>query len=115
MKTKTFLIAAVMLLAFSVAAYAQIGATYTVGSSPKTQVIETGYTELAGNVSFTTVPYTAQTITSTITIDYGVPVTYAGTVITDVPVGETGNAPTITSEIDSNSQLTLKITPATSG
>jgi len=72
MKTK-LLIAAVMFLALSVAAFAQ--ATFTVSSIPVTTVASCGATELTGNVILTTVTNSLNVQTGTITINYGVPIT----------------------------------------
>jgi hypothetical protein len=51
MKAKTLLIAAVMFLALSAAAFAQ--ATFQVGSTPVTAVVATGNTERVGDITFT--------------------------------------------------------------
>lgn len=85
MKTKTFLLAAVLLLTFSAAAFAQ--ATFTVGSIPVTAVANNGQTEKTGSITFTTIPGSAATVAGTITISYGVPITVpAGSiVITQTP------------------------------
>jgi len=72
MKTK-LLIATVMFLALSVAAFAQ--ATFTVSSIPVTTVASCGATELTGNVILTTVTNSLNVVTGTITINYGVPIT----------------------------------------
>jgi len=80
MKTK-LLVAAVMFLCFTVAAFAQ--ATYTVGSTPVTTVVESGYTERTGDITFTPVNAAGYlTTTGTITIDYNdSPITYLGAVV----------------------------------
>lgn len=85
MKTKTFLIAAVLLLTFSAAAFAQ--ATFTVGSIPVTAVANNGQTEKTGSITFTTIPGSAAVIAGTVTISYGVPITVpAGSIsITQTP------------------------------
>jgi hypothetical protein len=70
---KTILIAAVMFLAFSVAAFAQ--ATFQVASTPVTQVASCGVTELTGDIAFTTVVGFSNITTGAITINYGVPIT----------------------------------------
>jgi hypothetical protein len=75
MKTK-LLIAAVMFFSLSVAAFAQT--TYTVGSTPVTTVVSSGITEKAGDIAFNVVPYSGNTITGTITINYGIPITFQG-------------------------------------
>lgn len=80
MKTKTLVIALVMFLGLSVAAFAQ--ATYSVGSIPVTAVINTGQVEKTGDITFNQVSGTSNT--GTITISYGVPIT---NVLTGVTVG----------------------------
>jgi len=90
MKTKTLLIAAVMMLGMTALAFGQ-GATFSVGSNPITAVIATGQTERAGGLTFNLVggsgstPGTAGNPT-TITITYGgAPITsnIGATVISD--------------------------------
>jgi len=104
MKTKTILIAAVMFLAFSVAAFAQ--ATFTVGSIPVTTVVASGLTEKTGDVTFSTVYNSPPIITGTITINYGVPITFIGGIFI-------GAAPVPTTDIQvlssTNGQLVLGI------
>jgi hypothetical protein len=74
MKTRTLLVAAVMLLSFTAAAYAQ--ATFTVGSIPVTAVVRSGNAEKTGDITFSIVSTNAGTSnTGTITISYGVPIT----------------------------------------
>jgi len=73
MKTKTILIAAVMCLAFSAAAFAQ--ATLTVGSIPMTTVANNGQTEKTGDITFGSTYNSNYAVTGTITINYGVPIT----------------------------------------
>jgi hypothetical protein len=87
MKTKTFLIAAVLLLTFSAAAFAQ--ATFTVGSIPVTAVANNGQTEKTGSITFTTIPGSAAVIAGTVTISYGVPITVpaASISIAQAPAG----------------------------
>jgi hypothetical protein len=74
MKTKTILIAAVMFLALSAAAFAQ--ATFTVGSTPVTTVTRSGLSEKTGDISFTTVVDSPDLVTGTISINYGANITY---------------------------------------
>jgi hypothetical protein len=74
MKTK-ILIAAVMFFALSVAAFAQVTASFTVGSVPVTTVSSCGVTERTGDVVFTTVSGTGAVALGTFTISYGVPIT----------------------------------------
>jgi hypothetical protein len=69
MKTKTLLIAAVMFLGISVAAFAQ--ATYTVSASPVPLVVSSGYAERVGSIGFSTVPESDVTVTGYIYIKYG--------------------------------------------
>jgi len=85
MKTKTILIAAVMFLALSVAAFAQ--ATFTVGSSPVTTVACCGQTEMTGDISFTPVSGSAPTVTGTIEVNYPVPITNLAPLPAGVTVG----------------------------
>jgi len=73
MKVKTLLIAAVMVLALSAAAFAQV--TFQVSSQPTTTVTTTGNTEPAGPIVFTVGTSVTTTIAGTITIDYPRPIT----------------------------------------
>jgi hypothetical protein len=75
MKTKTFLIAAVLLLTFSAAAFAQ--ATYSVGSIPVTAVANNGQTEKTGSITLTPITGSGVIQAGTFTISYGVPITVA--------------------------------------
>lgn len=70
---KKILIAAVMLLTFSVAASAQ--ALLQVGSTPVTTVASCGTTELTGDVVFARATSSLAIVQGTITISYGVPIT----------------------------------------
>jgi hypothetical protein len=72
---KTILIAAVMLFALSSAAMAQIGASWTVSSTPETFVSCCGQTEKTGDIAWSAVPGSPNTTTGTIQITYAVPVT----------------------------------------
>jgi len=67
MKTKTLLIAAVMFLGLSAAAFAQ--ATFQVGSIPVTTVVATGNTEKTGDITFTYLSGTV--IAGTVNVAYG--------------------------------------------
>lgn len=69
MKIKTLLIAAVMFLGISVAAFAQ--AQYAVSASPVTMGVNTGVTEKVGDIGFNTIDNSNYTVTGTITVDYG--------------------------------------------
>ncbi|NWG12705.1 MAG: hypothetical protein HXY20_04125 [Acidobacteria bacterium] len=87
---KTILVAAVMFLGLTAAAFAQ--ATYSVGSIPVTTVTASGYTEKTGDVTFTHVSGTSQA--GTITISYGVPITVdIGDFVTIFAQGVYENAP----------------------
>jgi hypothetical protein len=105
MKTKLF-VAAVLFLCFTVAAFAQT--TYTVGSTPVTTVVESGYTEKTGDITFSPVnPAATLTVTGTITVDYGdTPVTYLGAVV----VTGTGATATLAAG-DDNTQLVITVVP----
>lgn len=74
MKTRTLLIAALMFVGLTAASFAQ-QATFSVGSTPVTAVIDTGQVELTGTVTFTLQSGVVATA-GTITINYGVPITY---------------------------------------
>jgi hypothetical protein len=103
------LVAVSIFLCFTVAAFAQ--ATFQVGSTPRTTVVESGYTEPTGDITFVPVsPGADLTMSGTITIDYGdTPITYPGMVIvTDF----TGYPPAVTLGYgDDNTELVLTITP----
>ncbi len=73
MKVKTLLVAAVMFVALSAAAFAQ--ATFTVGSIPVTTVTASGNAEKTGDITFTLVQGSSPTVSGTVTISYGVPMT----------------------------------------
>jgi len=73
MKVRTLLVAAVMFLALSAAAFAQ--ATFQVGSIPVTTVASTGNTELTGDITFTMVNGSNATQLGTISVTYPVPIT----------------------------------------
>jgi len=76
MKVRTLLVAAVMLFAFSAAAFAQgtQGASFSVASTPVTAVIANGLTERTGDVVFTIT--SGVSAKGTISINYsGVPIT----------------------------------------
>lgn len=78
MKFKTILVAAVMFLGLTAAAFAQ--ATFSVGSIPVTTVTNTGQTERTGDITFTQISGTSNL--GTITIAYGVPITIAMSSVT---------------------------------
>lgn len=118
MKTKTLLIAAVMFLGISVAAFAQ--AQYSVSASPETTRVSTGYTEKVGDIGFNTIQASDLTVTGTITIDYGRTITSYPTsnikIQTFVNAADNGglvtNPPTFNVTLD-GTQVIIAITPAT--
>lgn len=75
MKTKTLLIAAVMFLGLTAAAFAQ--ATFSVGSIPVTAIVNTGQVELTGDITFSMVNNGNAAVLGTITVIYPVPITVA--------------------------------------
>lgn len=83
MKFKTILVAAVMFLGLTAAAFAQ--ATFSVGSIPVTTVTNTGQTERTGDITFTQISGTSNL--GTITIAYGVPITIAMSSVTVTGTG----------------------------
>ncbi len=86
MKAKTLLVAAVMFFGLTAAAFAQTGATFSVGSTPVTTVTRTGYAERTGDITFTNInPTTTVTALGTITVSYGVPITNTGYAIVGTP------------------------------
>jgi len=106
MKTRTLLIAAVMFLGLSAAAFAQ--ATYQVGSIPVTAVINTGLTERTGDITFTQISGTSQT--GTITISYGVPITSpTSSIIISGANGYDGTNVTLNSQSSSAGVIVLNI------
>jgi hypothetical protein len=115
MKTKTILIAAVMFFALSVAAFAQ--ATFTVGSSPVTTVACCGQTELTGDISFSPVQGSGNTVTGTLTVNYPVPITNltplpagvtTGIGVTSTVTGAGGTAPAVSINQQYNDLITGK-------
>lgn len=119
MKAKTLLVAALMFFAFTAAAYSQ--AFFQVGSTPVTAVIKTGYSERAGDITFTTV--TGQTTANgTITVSYGVHITnLAGTngiqinTAAWVPAAGTTVVPTILSVANGAGQVVINVPTGGSG
>ncbi len=79
MKVRTLLVAAVMFVALSAAAFAQ--ATFSVGSIPVTTVTASGNTEKSGDVTFTVIQGSSASVLGTVTITYGVPITVPATAI----------------------------------
>jgi len=108
MKTRTILIAAVMFLGLTAAAFAQ--ATFSVGSIPVTAVNNTGLTELTGAVTFSVV--SGNSVAGTITINYGVQITSAisaAGVSNALTGGATCTAPTINTASSNNASGLLVI------
>lgn len=91
MKVRTLFVAAVMFLALSAAAFAQ--ATFSVGSTPVTAVINTGITEKTGDITFVLPTQNTTTAAGTITVYYsGVPITNG--IATGISVVGTGTLST---------------------
>lgn len=121
MKTKTLLIAAVMFLGISVAAFAQ--AQYSVSASPETTRVSTGYTEKVGDIGFNTIQASDLTVTGTITIDYGRDITSYP--LSNIKIETFVNAndntgygttpPTFALSVENKTQVVIAITPATTG
>jgi hypothetical protein len=115
---KNLLIAAVMLLALSTAAMAQFvpGARFTVASVPETFVSCCGQTERTGDIGWTAVPGSPDSITGTITVTYPVFITNGigsgyGTGIwaeatATTASGTTGTAPTVSIASVTNDPVT---------
>jgi len=74
MKTKLFLIAAVMFLAFTVSAFSQTAASYTVSQETLDRVACCGLAEPTGAISFNAVADSPATVTGTITLRYNLPI-----------------------------------------
>jgi len=114
MKTKTLLIAAVMVLSLSVAAIAQdnFGAIYTVSSSPVEKAVETGHAERVGSIGFSTVSYTGDTITGTISIDYHLAITAADIAIPCVDQdGISTTTPVFQWVVEDRTKLVISVLP----
>jgi len=108
MKTRTVLIAALMFLGLTAAAFAQ--ATYSVGSIPVTTVIKTGLTEKTGDITFTQI--SGLSVVGTITINYGVPITVGtGAITISAPVGSgyVASLPTVNSISNSAGTLVINV------
>lgn len=111
MKAKTLLVAAVMFLGLSAAAFAQ--ATFSVGSIPVTTVTSTGYTEGAGAITFTIIQGSAVSLAGTITINYGVPITSAlGTAININAAGQAAGITVVTGASSNSSGVLVVSVPA---
>ncbi len=115
MKTKTLLIAAVMFLGLTAAAFAQ--ATYSVGSIPVTAVVNTGLVEKTGDITFTQI--SGAPMTGTITVSYGVQITNdtsTGIGITVIsPTTGATNPPTINTVSNAAGQVVINVQPTTPG
>jgi len=90
MKTKLILIAAVMLLAFTVGAYAQTGATYTVSQETIDKVACCGLAEPTGAIAFNAVASSPASVTGTITLRYNLPIANTGGGATGVQITTAG-------------------------
>jgi hypothetical protein len=122
MKTKILLIAAVMFLAVSVSAYAQVGSAYTVSQETLDRVACCGLAEPTGSIAFTAVADTPASITGTITLRYNLPISNTGTEASAsdrVQVAATDNAgtplvpqPTWTASNDGSNGLIVIAVPA---
>lgn len=114
MKTKTLLIAAVMFLSISVAAFAQ--AQYSVSASPVTTGVNTGVTEKVGDIGFNTIAASAYTVTGTITIDYGRTITADPDSIQIVafadPDDPGSGLPTLTPTIEDGTKVVITVVPS---
>jgi len=84
MKTKLFLIAAVMFLAFTVSAFPQ--ASYSVSQETIEKVACCGLAEPTGAIGFSAVALTPPTITGTISVRYNLPIANTGGGATGVRV-----------------------------
>ncbi len=112
MKMRNLLVAAVMFLGLTAAAFAQ--ATFSVGSIPVTTVTATTHTGLAGDITFTG---TGTTVSGTITIRYGgLSITNPLTAATTPPTAISVTGATINTALSSNSLglLVLDVPPGLS-
>lgn len=112
---RKLLIAAVMLLTFSVAASAQ--ALFQVGSTPVTTVASCGATEKTGDVVFTTVAGSQPIVNGTITINYS---SVAISSVADLAITVNGATATEVANISglgelAVGQLVLAINPVAGG
>src|SRR5437867_12982455 len=106
MRMKTLLVAAGIFFAFSAAAFAQ--ATYSVRSIPVTAVVKSGLTEKTGDITFTQISGTS--VTGTITITYGVPITInIAAQVTVTPTGVTGLGVNSTASSNSAGVLVINV------
>jgi len=101
---KKILIAAVMFLALSAAAFAQTA--FTVASTPESFVACCGLTEKTGDIAWTAVPGTPNTVAGTLTVTYPVPITATASISISAVAGtigtQTGAAPTVALSSASN-------------
>jgi len=107
-----------MFLAFSVAAFAQsAGAILQVGSTPVTTASSCGTTELTGDIAFSRATTSLATVTGTITINYGVPITSVSTTFWTVNGVITGGTSLVTNSSTTADlaagRLVLQLTPTT--
>lgn len=108
MKIKTLLVVAVMILGCSAAAFAQ--ATFTVGSIPQTAVANSGQTEKTGDVTFNTISGSPDTVTGTMTISYGIPITVGrGSIKINGVLDPVGTTFTINTVNNQAGQLVLNV------
>jgi outer membrane receptor protein involved in Fe transport len=104
MKVRTLLVAAVMFVALSAAAFAQ--ATFSVGSIPVTTVTASGNTEKSGDITFSVIQGSSPSVLGTITITYGVPITVDSSAIVITGFGGfAANAPTLIGPFTSGGHL----------
>ncbi len=107
MEKKAIWIAVVAFFALTASAFAQ--ATFTVGSIPVTTVANTGQTEKTGDITFTTVTGSPNTVTGTFTISYGVPITVPTTAIQVVSSGCPAPAPSVLSVDNAAGILVIRV------
>jgi hypothetical protein len=116
MKTRTFLIAAVMFVGLSAVAFAQ--ATFTIGSVPVTAVENNIQTAKTGNITFTMVAGSSPTIAGTFTVSYAVPITNSVTTSAAISVINNltgGGGVSITSVSNSSGQVVLTLVAGATG
>jgi len=98
-----------MFIALSASVMAQQGATFTVSSVPVTTVASCGLTEKTGNISFTTVPASPNTLTGTITVTYPVPITIPFARVGILPVGSTVTILSVTNNAAGQGVVTMAV------
>lgn len=87
---KKLVIAAVMFLALSAAAFAQ--SSFTVSSTPESFVACCGLTEKSGDIAFTAIPGSPNTVQGTLTVIYQVPITATAGISVSAVAGSIGSA-----------------------